>query len=575
MKHNGRRVLRCIAGIAVIAALGAFACLRGGEEAGNRGPVRMSRASGFYDEPFYLELEGDTDRIYYTTDSSKPDENAILYTGPILISDASENKNVYSMIEDVCIEYRPELLEINGKKPSIGYTLPEEVIDKAVVIRAVSMDAFGECSEIVNAVYFIGFNQKNAYDGLDIVSITTDPENLFDYERGIYVLGKSLDDKLTDDGIVTANPMNLGAWPANYIQRGRDWEKEAHVCVFDADRDLVVSGSFGIRVQGLSTRYMLPKSLNIIARKEYGSEAISTEPIFGSEWQLNSLNLNSGGQGAKTKIHDYLINALVSDLNVLTREYQPCVMFLDGEFWGVYWLTPRFKADYFEQKYGIPGDEVILIKTGNTEIGDKSDGKCFEEMWDAISGNDMSDPEQYARACELMDMESCVDYFATGIYISNWDWPKYNYMLWRTRKDLQQPIADGKWRWIIYDVNASMDIKNVKKDFVQYAATRSTLFCSLLDNADFQSALYSKLVQLAQENFYPNRVDAYVEKYVERMHGAMSKEYSRFINTEDEQAFYEHCEEIRNFFHERYNYIMDTYGEQYGQKDAGVGKIPA
>ena len=369
MKRRWRGAVHCLVGVALVVGLLAYGLSLERRSDQPVTPVRLSMESGFYDSPFYLEMSCDRGEIRYTLDSTEPDENSLLYTQPILIEDASGNPNVYSMIEDVCIELRSDILALSGREPKYGFKTPVEPVDKATVIRAVCIDAFGNRSDIINAVYFVGFDQKEAYDGMNILSITTNPSNLFDFDKGIYVLGKTFADSVDEAGGVPPALPNLGNWAGNYKNKGKEWEREAYICFFDADRNLKLSGYYGIRIQGGASRYMLPKSLNIYARKRYGAETIPAQPLFGEDWQLHSVNLNAGGQGVDTKIHDPLVNTLAAECDFLTREYEPYELFLDGEFWGVYWLTPRFKKDYFESKYGIRDGDVIETKVDHIEVG--------------------------------------------------------------------------------------------------------------------------------------------------------------------------------------------------------------
>lgn len=55
----------------------------------------FSHASGFYDEPFILELVAEKDEtIYYTTDGSRTTVNSSLYKNGIYIEDISDRPNV-------------------------------------------------------------------------------------------------------------------------------------------------------------------------------------------------------------------------------------------------------------------------------------------------------------------------------------------------------------------------------------------------------------------------------------------------------------------------------------------------
>ena len=114
----------CLVGVALIALLLAFGVSRGDQDGRDLAPVRLSRESGFYDDAFYLEMACDRGEIRYTLDATEPNEDSLLYTGPIRIEDASANPNVYSMIEDVCIELRPDILEVANREPKFGFKTP-------------------------------------------------------------------------------------------------------------------------------------------------------------------------------------------------------------------------------------------------------------------------------------------------------------------------------------------------------------------------------------------------------------------------------------------------------------------
>lgn len=545
------------AGVALLVAMVAFAAAQPDRRPIAPGEVRFSKPSGFYKEAFYLELDADGGDIYYTLDSSDPSENGIPYTGPIRIQDASPNPNVYSNITDVSIYFDQELLERNNATHYRSYQVPDQPVDKATVVRAVSIDQDGQPGQPGDAVYFVGFGDKDGYGGMNIMSIATDPANLFDAEKGIYVLGNRFTETLSD-GYVQDGGNNPFMWAANYRQRGRDWERPAAIHCFDANGNNVFSGQYGIRIQGKSNRASLPKNLSIFARKQYGSDEIDTGDLFEDRYLLNRMMLYYGEN--ELLLADYLAEAMTEDLDITDRDMAPCVMFLNGEYWGVYWLAPKYKADYMSQEYGVDSRNIVVIKHGHAEVGQEEDEALYQEMVSYIAENDMSVPACYERACELLDMRSAIDYFAAEIYLANTDWPDNNISLWRSRYKEDSPFGDCRWRWILYDLEQGM-VAGGKVDVLKLAINRDPVFASLMKNEGFSAALRQKLLALPEDTFSPDRVSAFIEAYKQRMAGPIEKKYQRFNHESLSLAdFYEGCDKIDLFFRERPDIIKNKYG---------------
>lgn len=181
----------------------------------------FSAASGFYDYEFDLTIVAPTDEIYYTLDGSEPDKDSIHYSRSIHISDASDNENVYSVRTDTTTGFLTEEIEdsqnayeeyVNehqeiislGRVEAPAYKVPDYNVDKCSVIRAVYYQN-GKKSEVITGTYFVGFSDKTGYDGISVVSITLDPDDLFDYDDGIYVTGRKLDEFIENGGTQPEN----------------------------------------------------------------------------------------------------------------------------------------------------------------------------------------------------------------------------------------------------------------------------------------------------------------------------------------------------------------------------------
>ena len=68
--------------------------------------IKYSHESGFYDSPIEVELSvGSNYFITYTLDGRAPNAGSTRYEGPILITDASDNENVWSSIIETSLKY--------------------------------------------------------------------------------------------------------------------------------------------------------------------------------------------------------------------------------------------------------------------------------------------------------------------------------------------------------------------------------------------------------------------------------------------------------------------------------------
>ena len=214
-------------------------------------PPSFSRISGFYPDNFKLILSSEENStIYYTDDSSDPKNSTTVkeYKDYILIYDKTQEPNIYSEFKKIVFnEYNP----------------PNYPLDKAMIIRAVSKNSNGEFSEIHSETYFITTGDLYKYQDLTVISLVTNPVNLFDPDFGIYVSG-TMHEKSSNK--------------ANYKMQGRDWERESFVTIFEKG-EIILQQNLGIRIKGTATRKSPGKSFNLYARKEYGKSKIELDLI--------------------------------------------------------------------------------------------------------------------------------------------------------------------------------------------------------------------------------------------------------------------------------------------------------
>lgn len=487
--------------------------------------------------------------IYYTLDGSCPDENAILYTTPIYIDDATPHPNVYSMRTDMADD--PE------------YKRPDYPVDKCTVVRAVYRDADGNFGEVKTESYFVGFDGKAGYGDMNVMSVVTDPENLFDYDTGIYVLGRKFDTILDEN----EKPM----WEnANFYNHGSAWERPAEIQIFNTERESILEQACGIRIQGGGSRSYLPKSLNFYARENYSMAARFYADLFGTGYMADTVTLSAGGQDTIAKFRDMFVSTLTKDRAFSTMNYEPCVMFLNGEYWGVYWLTERYTDTYLGYYYNVDKDNIMMIKNSELTRESEEDWALYNSMLNYLQDTDFTDEGNYESLGYVIDLQSYIDYYAAEIYIgSSADWPGTNEAFWRVRKPAEngegEPYEDGRWRWMLFDVNtSSLREEVVEEDVLKHARESSPAFYNLCQSDAFKKQFTLTLMDFANETFSVENTEPLIEEWLALMREPLEAHLTRFFGDRSLYRLDEEVADIRMFLKRRKPYVAQHLKENFG-----------
>ncbi len=506
--------------------------------------VNFSESSGFYDEDFKLSLSTEPGlTIRYTLDGSEPDSDSEKYTAPLEITDASKNENVYSASEDVAIRTY----------------IPSKPVDKAVVVRAAAFDDSGKKSDSYTSVYFVGYDKKEKYDGISVVSLVSDPEGLFSYENGIYVLGKTYADYVTSGAEESYDKAGIWWWtPGNYHLAGRKAERAAVVSFFDENHELELTQALGVRIKGGGSRGYAQKSFNLFARGAYGDSYFDKNLIAGDRKE-KSISLFSGGDDLSTKLKDMLFADIMKDSSAAVLEGKPAAVFLDGEYWGLYWIAQKYSKTYFSDKYGVDENNVIMIKNDAVGAGDPEDKELYDELTTYVTHADLNDPAVYEEFKKRVDIDSLLDYYTAQIYIAHTnDWPGSNVGMWRVRETGNGEYEDGKWRFCIFDVNStSMDLENVELESLTEVSGKNWLLKSLMKSEQFRKDFKERFDEISTELFDTEQVNAKIDSLAELIRPQMELTYERYYSGKKTISDFDaEVDKLKEFYEKRYEYIV-------------------
>ena len=464
--------------------------------------VIFSATGGFYENSFDLTLSNNNqgNRIFYTINGNTPTPQSYQYTQPLHL-----DENLYS---------RSDIYKI--QMSNVPPYIPDN-IQKIIVIRAAVFDNNGNIiSNVITNSYCIsslGFDNH----GLPVVSICVDTIDLFDNGIGIFIPG------------IHYNQSN-SEWTGNYYQEGRNWERKCNVEYYMHNTSASLNQIAGVRTHGGNSRRFQQKGLSLFAREEYGKKRFKCQ-VFETSYINNFKRLvlkpikcswsNAG-------IEDYVCCRIANEVNVESLETRPCTVYINGEYWGIYYLEEKPDERYLEnhfssdaENYNIMGNWVNLIVSGSSDN--------FIQMMTWLNNSDISVQENYYQLCEKIDIECFIDYFILEIFLSNYDWPTNNMRCWQD--------GNGLWRWIFYDGDGALG-NPYYDSFIHATDTsdnswptnkRATLmFRKLLTNRDFCQIFSERFHELYETSFRYSNTKQYLEQITNEISGEMQNQIGRF-----------------------------------------------
>jgi len=415
---------------------------------------------------------------YYQEPTPNAMNNTTAYSGRAMAPQLSVPAGFYDLPVSVEIEspYQSAIhYTLDGSTPTPAsnlYSGPIEITSNAVV-KAIVFEEDKMNSEVISGTYFIGEDVS-----LPVFSFSMHP------------------------GLASGFPYTS--------------ERVTHVEYFNENQTRVISQDIGARITGLVGIHPM-RTFSLYARSEYGKSRLNYR-FFQSKNMTSYKNLvlrNGGYQDySYTYFRDGLIQSFVEGyFDLEYQAYKPVLVFKNGTYHGLINMREKQNEFYIENNSGIDHDSIDLLEY-QTEAPIEvlsGDAVHYNAMIDFIENTDLSLQENMEELETRMDVKNYLDYYMFEIYCANADWPDKNCKIWRPRS------AEGKWRWIIFDVDYGYGFRfpvetnmydylyNLEEPFYHNRPWVTVIFRKIMENESMKNYYLQRFSALLNTAFHEDR----------------------------------------------------------------------
>lgn len=302
----------------------------------------------------------------------------------------------------------------------------------------------------------------------------------------------------------------------------KEREIPVHLEYYPLSGDQTFALDAGMRIGGENIYRFAQKPLNIYARGSYGSSKINYK-IFGDLPYLEYKRLylrNSGDDWPNTMFKDgLLVSILKGQITNSMQDYKPSVLYLNGNYWGIYNLREKLDEQYFLLHYNTDPNDLDHLESNNIVIsGDSTD---FVQLLNFANANDLSVAANYDYVKSKIDIHNLMDFVIVQDYLANSSWG-HNREVWRDKR------TEKLWRWVLVDMDRGFDPAKIARDQLSDIYANFGLFRRLCDNQDFVNEFVQRYSQHIDQIFNSDRVLSIIDSLKSQIEDEMPRHINKW-----------------------------------------------
>ncbi|MBT5090745.1 MAG: hypothetical protein HOM24_06635, partial [Flavobacteriales bacterium] len=233
-----------------------------------------------------------------------------------------------------------------------------------------------------------------------------------------------------------------------------------------------------------------------------------------------------GGSGAH--IRDAYVHHLsqIGDLRLDERSTSSCIVYLDGNYWGVYEMREKVDDhDFTDYYYDQDKNNLQYLKTWGgtwTEYGAPNAQPDWNNFVNFVNTNSMNIQANYNQAKSEYNTGSLIDYFLLNAYVVCQDWLNWNTAWWR---GMDSNGEKKKWRYTLWDMDNTFDHGTNYTGIPSSDPNASPCDPSTLGNTGGQGHVPIWNEMLTNQEFH----DDYINRWQDLANGPLSCDFMVYL----------------------------------------------
>lgn len=434
--------------------------------------------------------------------------------------------------------------------------------------------------------------------GITLDATTVVKASCFDTDENYLQSKTSTSTYFIDDAVslpvisITTDDDNLYGYNGIYDNWWTDWKKPCYIEYFNDEKVKEFGWNSAIKIDGGAggSRSLPQKSFRIEPFNDSYGDGVLNYPLIPRKWFVQNYETfylrNGSNFWNVLPYKDAFMERTLEGTHNEFMAYTPVVVYLNGQYWGLYELREKLDAGRFKQANNIEKDNLDLL----------SMSYWYGLVLRTLSGSDTGwvnmrdfiyeyptpdDTVFYDLANAKLDLENYADYMIAETWFGNYDWPWNNIKIFRDRG------GDNQWKYCVIDVEWGIGYgwSNIYSDLISYMMSYNEYTCpiiTLMQNPKFHDYFINRYADLMNSTFLPERTLAMEDSIFNMVMPEMGRQLDTWGNgapiLEQLNTFLDYRDAIRSDFELRTEQVrnhLEDYFDLEQQNTITVNVEPA